>query len=418
MPDRIKENLNRDGVDRRGFLQCMAWVGTGAVWTLTGGVLTSRAFGQPEDDAEAKGDFSFVQISDSHIGFNKEANKDVTATLQEAVGKINALQRTPDFLIHTGDLSHLSKPGEFDTLDQVLRSCNAKQTFFVPGEHDMLTDNGQQYLQRYGKDTKGAGWYSFDHKGVHFIGLVNVVDLKAGGLGTLGAEQLSWLQKDLIARPSSTPIVIFAHIPLWTVYPEWGWGTDDGMKALSYVKRFGSVTVLNGHIHQVMQKVEGNVSFHTAMSTAFPQPKPGTAPSPGPMKVPAEQLRDVLGTTHVSYVAGSHTLAVIDSTLAMGSAQQATLRNVSNDNLVKIDNFSFTPKSLTVKVGASVTWVNQDDIPHNVVSTEKKFSSPVLDTDQNFSFTFQEPGSYPYYCKIHPMMTGAVKVEDARADRA
>jgi 3',5'-cyclic-AMP phosphodiesterase len=409
---RIKVDLNKDGIDRRGFLECMAWAGTGAIWTVSGGLLTSKAFGQMDHHGAAtEGGFTFVQISDSHIGFNKEANKDVTATLQEAIGKINALKVTPDFLIHTGDLSHLSKPSEFDTLDQVLRSCKARQTFFVPGEHDMLADNGQQFLERYGKGTKGSGWYSFDHKGVHFIGLVNVVDLKAGGLGTLGPEQLEWLEKDLAGRTSSTPLVVFAHIPLWTVYPEWGWGTGDGAQALSYMKRFGSVTVLNGHIHQIMQKVEGNVSFHTAMSTAFPQPKPGTAPSPGPMKVPAEQLRDVLGITHVNYVAGNHTLAVVDSTLSMASAQQAALRNVANENMVKIDNFSFTPKSLTVKAGTTVTWMNQDDIPHNVVSTEKKFSSPVLDTDQHFSFKFQEPGSYPYYCKIHPMMTGTVVVE-------
>ncbi len=412
MSERIKVDFNQDGVDRRGFLKCMAWAGTGAVWTVSGGVLSSKVFGQTTNhDAASNGDFSFVQISDSHIGFNKEANKDVTATLQEAIGKINAMPQTPDFLIHTGDLSHLSKPAEFDTLDQILRSSKVQNTFFVPGEHDMLTDNGQQYLERYGKGTKGAGWYSFDHKGVHFIGLVNVVDLKAGGLGTLGAEQLSWLQKDLGRRSNSTPIVIFAHIPLWTVYPEWGWGTDDGAKALSYVKRFGSVTVLNGHIHQIMQKVEGNVSFHTAMSTAFPQPKPGTAPSPGPMKVPAEQLRDLLGVTHVNYIAGHHTLAVVDSPLSMASSQQASLQNIAGGTMVKIDNFSFTPKSLAVPVGATVTWTNQDDIPHNVVSTEKKFSSPVLDTDQHFSFTFREPGSYPYYCKIHPMMTGAVVVE-------
>jgi len=409
LSDRIKVNLNKDGVDRRGFLRCMAWAGTGAVWTMSGGVLSSKTFDQMSGHhAGAAGEFSFVQISDSHIGFNKEANKDVTATLQTAIAKINALDSAPEFLIHTGDLSHLSKPSEFDTLDQVLRSCKAKQAFFVPGEHDVLTDNGQQYRERYARNAKGAGWYSFDHKGVHFVGLVNVVDLKAGGLGTLGSEQLAWLQKDLAARSTSTPIVIFAHIPLWTVYPQWGWGTDDGAQALSYTKRFGSVTVLNGHIHQIMQKVEGNVSFHTAMSTAFPQPKPGTAPSPGPMKVPSEQLRGVLGITHVNYIPGNHTLAVVDSNLAAQDAAGATT--------VKIDNFSFTPKSLTVKTGAAVTWINQDDVPHNVVSTEKKFSSPVLDTDQNFTFTFREPGKYSYYCKIHPMMTGTVVVEEANPD--
>ncbi len=382
------------------------------VWTATGGILSSKAFGQMANhEMGGGGGFSFVQISDSHIGFNKAANTDVTATFQEAVKKINALERTPDFVIHTGDLSHLSKPAEFDTLDQVLKSSKSGKTFFVPGEHDMLVDNGQQYLERYGKGTKGAGWFSFDHKGVHFIGLVNVVDLKAGGLGTLGAEQLSWLQKDLAGLGSSTPIVVFAHIPLWSVYPEWGWGTDDGMTALSYMKRFGSVTVLNGHIHQTMQKVEGNVFYHTAMSTAFPQPQPGAAASPGPMKVPAGQLRDVLGITHVNYVARNHTLAVVDSTLAMAATGRASFENTADEAQVKIDNFSFLPKSLTVKAGTTVTWTNRDDIPHTATSTEKKFTSPILDTDQAFSFRFQEAGSYPYFCKIHPTMTGSIVVE-------
>ncbi len=419
MATRIKHNLNKDGVDRRGFLECMAWAGTGMIWTITGGVLSSKAFGQiPDHQMDSGATFSFVQISDSHIGFNKAANPDVTATLQQAINKINALKRTPDFLIHTGDLSHLSKPTEFDTLDQVLRSAKSGKTFFVPGEHDMLADNGQQYLERYGKGTKGAGWFSFDHKGVHFVGLVNVVDLKAGGLGTLGAEQLNWLQRDLAGRSGSTPVVVFAHIPLWTVYPDWGWGTDDGMTALSYMKRFGSVTVLNGHIHQTMQKIEGNVFYHTAMSTAFPQPKPGSAPSPGPMKVPAEQLASVLGITNVDFIPGNNTLAVVDSTLAMPSVSGANFQDAAGTTEIKIDNFSFVPKLATVKVGTAVTWTNRDDIPHNVVSTEKKFSSPVLDTDQTFSFKFQEPGTYPYFCKIHPMMTGTVVVEASASGRA
>jgi 3',5'-cyclic AMP phosphodiesterase CpdA len=263
-----------------------------------------------------KGELSFVQISDSHMGFNKPANPDVAATLQVAVDKINALSAPPEFLLHTGDISHLSKPEEFDSVEQILKSASAKDVFYVPGEHDVLNDDGKQYHERFGKGAQPGGWYSFEKKGVHFVGLVNVMNLKAGGLGTLGHEQLEWLEKDVKHLKSSTPIIVFAHIPLWTVYPEWGWGTEDSAQALAYLKKFGSVTVLNGHIHQTMQKVEGNVTFHTACSTAFPQPKPGEAPSPGPMKVPAEQLRSVLGITDVNYVAGQHALAVVDSTLA------------------------------------------------------------------------------------------------------
>jgi 3',5'-cyclic AMP phosphodiesterase CpdA len=315
--DELLHDHNHDGVDRRGFLKCMAWAGTGAFCVIKGGVLNSYSLSRLSEmnPADAKGELSFVQISDSHMGFNKPANPDVAATLQAAVAKINALSTPPEFLLHTGDISHLSKPEEFDTVDQILKSATAKDVFFVPGEHDVLNDDGKQYLDRYGKGAQGNGWYSFEKKGVHFIGLVNVMNLKAGGLGTLGQNQLEWLEKDVKHLKSSTPIVVFAHIPLWAVYPEWGWGTEDTAQAISYLKKFGSVTVLNGHIHQTMQKVEGNVTFHTATSTAFPQPKPGEAPSPGPMKVPAEQLRSLLGITDVNFVRGQHALGIIDANL-------------------------------------------------------------------------------------------------------
>jgi 3',5'-cyclic AMP phosphodiesterase CpdA len=289
----------------------MAWAGTGLVWSFAGGVPVSRILGQTHA-AQKQSDFSFIQISDSHIGFNKPVNADVTATLQAALNKIKAAPAMPDFLIHTGDLTHSSKPGEFDTLNQLL-SATRQQVFYVPGEHDTSVDDGKMYLERYGKGSKGNGWYSFDHKGVHFIGLVNVVQLE--GMGKLGQAQLDWLKQDLNHVRSSTPIVLFAHIPLWAVYPDWGWATSDSEQAFAMLKRFGSVTVLNGHIHQIMQKVEGNVSFHTAMSTAFPQPAPGTAPSPGPMKVPAEKLRSVLGITEVQFVGQHHHLAIVDATL-------------------------------------------------------------------------------------------------------
>lgn len=312
------EHTSPDGIDRRGFLKCMAWAGTGMVWSFVGGVPVSHALGRSAHHA-SQSDFSFVQISDSHIGFNKPANADVTATLQTALDKIGASPAAPDFLIHTGDLTHGAKPTEFDTLNQILTGSR-KEIFYVPGEHDTAADDGKLYLERYGKNTRGSGWYSFDHKGVHFVGLVNVVQLE--GMGMLGQAQLDWLKQDLSGLKSSTPIVVFAHIPLWAIYPPWGWGTSDSEQALALLRRFGSVSVLNGHIHQVMQKVEGNVTFHTAMSTAFPQPAPGAAPSPGPLKVPAEKLRDVLGITHANFVAQKHDLAVVDSSLS-GAAIEA-----------------------------------------------------------------------------------------------
>jgi 3',5'-cyclic-AMP phosphodiesterase len=267
------QTISADGIDRRGFLKCMAWAGTGLVWTFAGGVPTSRAFGESAKPS-AQSDFTFVQISDSHIGFNKPANTDVTATLQAALSKIDAAPSTPDFLIHTGDLTHSSKPAEFDTLNQLLTS--RRQVFYVPGEHDTSVDDGKLYLERYGKGTTGNGWYSFDHKGVHFIGLVNVVQLE--GMGRLGQAQIDWLKQDLHGVKSSVPIVVFAHIPLWAVYPEWGWGTSDSEQAFALL--------------------------------------PGSAPSPGPMKVSADRLQSVLGITNLNFVAQRRELAIVDATLS------------------------------------------------------------------------------------------------------
>ncbi len=284
----IEQDKNNDGIDRAGFLKCMAWAGTGVLWMMSGGIMKSYGMSQMIDKATGdlkkgliipKADFSFVQISDSHIGFSKPANTDVVGTLQAAIAKINNMPVPPSFILHTGDLTHLAQADEFDILEQTLKSVKSEKIFYVPGEHD-VTDNGKLYLERYGKGTNGDGWYSFDSHGVHFIGLVNVLSQGDGGLGVLGDTQLEWLEKDVKRLSSSTPIVVFAHVPLWAVYPQWGWGTTD--------------------------------SVHTAMSTAFPQPAPGSAPSPGPMKVPAEKLRSVLGLTSVNYVEHNHTLAITD----------------------------------------------------------------------------------------------------------
>jgi 3',5'-cyclic-AMP phosphodiesterase len=308
------ETLDR-GLGRRGLLKCMGWAGGGVLWTLAGGV--PAAIGLDAATAAPRtAAFSFVQVSDSHIGFSKPANPDARATFREAVARVAALPDKPAFILHTGDVSQLSKDEEFDDADQIIGEAGLP-VFHVPGEHDMLDDgNGKAFLNRYGKGTKGDGWYSFDHGGVHFVALVNVANLKAGGLGSLGADQIAWLKDDLAGRPASQPIVVFAHIPLWSLYPTWGWGTDDSAQALVLLARFGSVTVLNGHIHQIQQTIEGRITFHTARSTAFPQPAPGAAASPGPMTVPADQLRGVLGVREVRFVRSGPGPAITDQSLA------------------------------------------------------------------------------------------------------
>jgi len=310
--NKVRSAESSDGIDRRNFLECMAWAGTGLLWSVIGGVPTARLLAETAQSEKLE-DFSFVQISDSHIGFNKGANPDVSGTLQKAIDRANltAGAKAPHFLIHTGDITQNSKAGEFDTAIQLVKGFR-NEVFYVPGEHDYI-DDGEQYKQRFGKGAVGNGWYSFNHKGVHFVGLNNCVQVDA--MGNIGADQIAWLKADLASYGESTPIVIFVHIPLWMVYEKWGWGTHDGADALALVKRFGSVTVLNGHIHQVVQKVEGNVVFHTAMATAFPQPAPGAASNPGPMTVPAGKLESVLGVTSVKVARGRNHLAVVDHTL-------------------------------------------------------------------------------------------------------
>jgi 3',5'-cyclic AMP phosphodiesterase CpdA len=308
----------RRGLSRRELLKCSAWAGAGVLWVMSGGI--PHAFALDDAGAVLKGDvlasdFHFVQISDTHIGFNKEANPEPLKTLQLAIDKVIALPKKPSLILHTGDITHLSKAEEFDTADQVLKRLPST-VHYVPGEHDTLDEGGgKAYLARYGKGTKGNGWYSFDDHGVHFIGLVNVFDFQPGREATLGADQLQWLADDLRAVATSTPVVVFTHIPLWTIYQPWGWGTEDGDQAIAMLRKYGSVTVLNGHIHQVIQKVEGNITFHTARATSYPQPAPGTAPAPGPMTVPADQLRNYLGITDVKATQGDHPLALINSTL-------------------------------------------------------------------------------------------------------
>ena len=299
--------------DRRQTLKCMLWAGTGVVWTVAGGVPASRLIGSAK---AADASFSFVQISDSHIGFSKPANPDARSTLDAAIDKVLAMPGNPAFMIHTGDITHTAQPQQFDDALQMIGRTKL-DVHYAPGEHDILDPTTRTaYLERFGKGATGGGWHSFDHSGVHFVSLVNVVDLKKNGLGSLGAEQIVWLDDDLRGKSASTPIVLFAHIPLWMVAPDWGWGTEDSAQALGLLARFGSVTVLNGHIHQLMQKVEGNVTFHTARSTAFPQPAPGTAPSPGPKLVPAGELRKWLGVREVAYAVTATELAVTDADLA------------------------------------------------------------------------------------------------------
>jgi 3',5'-cyclic AMP phosphodiesterase CpdA len=309
------ETVTKSGINRRRVLQCMSWGTAGILWTVSGGIPRARALDAPgaQPAAEAAS-FSFVQISDSHIGFTKDPNPTPDATLREALDKIRAMPQRPAFMLHTGDVSHLSKPSEFEAAAGIIKTAGL-ETHYVPGEHDTINDDGKEFFSRFApRGAQPGGWYSFDQNGVHFIGLVNVVGLKDGGLGYLDPDQLRWLETDTQALSASTPIVLFAHMPLWSLYPQWGWGTDGATQALASLKRFGSVTVLNGHIHQIVQKVEGNVTFQTARSTAYPQPAAGQAPAPGPMHVEADKLKTLIGVRDIDFTGMKP--AIADNALA------------------------------------------------------------------------------------------------------
>jgi 3',5'-cyclic AMP phosphodiesterase CpdA len=304
---------------RRNALRCMAYGGAGTLFVLAGGVFTPvdlATAGEYGRGGSKAGKPLFVQISDTHIGFNKEANPDVNGTLIQTIDLVNAMPEQPALIIHTGDITHLSKAAEFDLAQQMLLRLRTTELHTVPGEHDTTDATVTEYFSRFGKVSDNKGYYSFDHAGVHFIALINVLQFKPGGLGTLGAEQLAWVAADLKGRSASTPLVVFAHMPLWTIYEPWGWGTGDSDQLMSQLRRFGSVTVLNGHIHQIVQKVEGNVTFHTARSTAYPQPAAGVGSGPGPLKVPTDQLAQMLGITSVTVMKHPRSLALNDAALA------------------------------------------------------------------------------------------------------
>jgi 3',5'-cyclic AMP phosphodiesterase CpdA len=317
------QNDDEDSADnpaRRQVMACVGWIGTGMLWTVTAGIpRTLGMIGSAEaaETAAEGGNFTFLQMSDNHIGFKAGPYQDVAGTLTDAIALVKTMPQRPSLMLHTGDISHLSKPDEFDTADQINATAGLA-VHHVPGEHDMLDAGKKLYLERYGRGTKGDGWYSFDDHGVHFVGLVNVVHNGPDGQWLLGPDQIAWLADDLRSVSSSTPIVIFAHVPLWTIYVRWGWGTADAPAAMALLRRFGSVTLLNGHIHQIVQKVEGRVQFHTARSTAFPQPAPGTAPHPGPMlKMPAGVIGAYLGVTEVSLRRSESRLAIADPVIGV-----------------------------------------------------------------------------------------------------
>jgi 3',5'-cyclic AMP phosphodiesterase CpdA len=297
---------------RRQLLRHSAWFGAAVGLTVVGGEVISHVAGAAPATAE-RPTLRFAQISDSHIGFQGTANANVTDTFTEAIDQVNTLGYTPDFVIHTGDLTHLATPAQFDQVRQMMSGLSTPHIFTVPGEHDSTDDGGQRYRSVFGKGTRGDGWYSFDIAGVHVIGLVNT--LNAQNLGHLGQDQIDFVRTDVAGLSADTPIIVFSHIPLFAMYPQWGWGTDDAAQVLSLLRRFSSVTCLNGHVHQLFTKTEGNITFFSGTTTAYPLPHPGDGPAPKPVTLPAGKLHDALRIREVSYQQGRQMLAIKEQTL-------------------------------------------------------------------------------------------------------
>ncbi|OBH25789.1 metallophosphoesterase [Mycobacterium sp. E342] len=306
--------MNPD-MSRRQLMRHTAWFGAAVGFAVIGGEVISHVAGAgaAEQRAQGRPTLRFAQISDSHLGFTGAPNPDVSATFGHAIDQVNNLGYTPDFVVHTGDLTHLSSPAQFDQAKQMMSALKTPHVFTVPGEHDSVDDAGQKYRSAFGAGSVGDGWYSFDTAGVHVIALVNTLNLRK--LGHLGADQLEFVEKDVARLSSDTPVIVFSHIPLFAMYPDWGWGTDDAAQALSYLRRFSSVTCLNGHVHQLFSKTEGNVTFYSGTTTAYPLPRPGDGPAPKPVTLPAGKLRDALGIREVSYTRGEAALALKERAL-------------------------------------------------------------------------------------------------------
>jgi 3',5'-cyclic AMP phosphodiesterase CpdA len=302
------DERNPQSMTRRQLMRHSAWFGAAVVLTVSAGEVISHVAGNATAAHKSAPTMTFAQVSDSHIGFKGSANPDVTDSFTRAIDAINGLERTPDFVIHTGDLTHLSTPDQFDQVKHMLSGLKTPHVFTVPGEHDSTDDAGQKYRGAFGVGTRGDGWYSFDIAGVTVIGLVNTLNMNK--LGHLGSDQLEFVEKTVAPLSSDTPIVVFSHIPLFAMYPAWGWGTDDATQALSYLKRFSSVTCLNGHVHQLFTKTEGNVTFYSGTTTAYPLPPPGDGPAPKPVTLPAGRLKDALGVREVGYTHGQQALAI------------------------------------------------------------------------------------------------------------
>jgi 3',5'-cyclic AMP phosphodiesterase CpdA len=292
-----------NSIDRREFLKL---VGMGGVVFASGFVRGARA--------ASYGDFYFVQLSDTHWGFEGPSNPDAKGTLRKAVLAVNALPEPPDFIMFTGDLTHTTDdPKErrqrLSEFRDIVSALNVKTVRFMPGEHDAALDNGKAFKEFFGETH-----YTFDHKGVHFIVIDNVSDPAA----QIGDEQLEWLSADLARQPKDADIVVFTHRPLFDLYPQWDWATRDGAKAVDILMPYRNVTVFYGHIHQENHFKTGHIAHHSAKSLMFPLPAPGSQPKRLPVPWDAAAPYKGLGYREVEAEIAKHDFDIKELPVANG----------------------------------------------------------------------------------------------------
>jgi Icc-related predicted phosphoesterase len=333
-------------LSRRDFLKVVGAAGIGG--TLFSVDLTAQDFPQDSNTGRPFKDFRFVQLSDTHWGFNNPAiNPDFAGTLKKTVAQVNALENKPDFIVFTGDLTHTTDDDKvrrerMKQFREIIKELKVQDVKFLAGEHDAALDNGEAFKEVFGKTH-----YTFDHKGAHFIALDNVSDPRA----RLGDEQLAWLSDDLKRLDKNTRIIVLTHRPLFDLAADWDWNTSDGSKALELLAPFIGVAVLYGHIHQVNHHTTANVAHHSATGLMYPLPAPHSVPKKAPIKWDAAHPYKGLGYRQIDTKAIAVDYVLTDFPLAPIKADPPA------EQVVKITakKFEYSPKEITLKKGVPAT---------------------------------------------------------------
>jgi plastocyanin/Icc-related predicted phosphoesterase len=395
-------------LSRRDFLRFVGAAG------VSGTLFSVELMGQIQDSNKAgpQESFFFVQMSDSHWGFdNPVINPDFAGTLKKAIAGVNALERKPDFIVFTGDLTQTTdddnvRRARMKEFREIIKELKVQDIKFLAGEHDAALDNGQAFKELFGKT-----YYTFDHKGVHFIALDNVSDPRA----RLGDEQLAWLSDDLKKLSKDARIVVLTHRPLFDLAADWDWATADGAKAIELLMPFNNVVVLYGHIHQLNHHTTGNIAHHSAMGLMWPLPAPHSVPKKAPVKWDAAHPYKGLGYRQIDSKAPTIDYVLTDLPVVAAKADTPT------EQVVKITakRFEYSPREITLKKGVPVTLeLTSLDRLHGFSCPDLNIRSDIAPGKVNkVNFTPEKTGSFEFHCDIfcgsgHEQMTGTITVKE------